>query len=129
HEASAYQTRYTRLMRALLATILLATFAHAAPQAAPESDPILSPDGKMAVYDFQEPGADSHLHLVLLDLSGRELRRIDRIILDEFDSVCSRGTVEWIDSARVGVVCEYMRWFDVYVVVDAASGNVLHRYR
>jgi len=101
------------------------------PHGAEHAAPVISPDGKMIVYGVMEvvaPERLSPLHLVFLDWSGRELRRIDTVPTDELGGTCGYGSIEWIDSARLGVECEYNPSVANYVILDVGSGRVLKQY-
>src|SRR5579883_2232818 len=153
-----HQTRYTRLMRALLAALLFATLLHAAeypkaflndqqiwlqldadhpplqashsPGGSFHSGPIISPDGNTIAYGVREPTDPQHmtpLRLVFIDWSGRELRRFEKVPIDEYGA-CGYAGIEWIDSIRLGVECEYNPSVEYYVILDSASGKVLNQY-
>jgi hypothetical protein len=93
--------------------------------------PAISPDGRTIVYGLRkliDPDHLSPLHIVFLDWSGQELRRIDKVPTDELESPCGYGSIEWIDSARLGVKCEYNPSAENYVILDVGSGKVLKQY-
>jgi hypothetical protein len=101
------------------------------PHGAEHAAPVISPDGKTIVYGVMEivaPERLSPLHLVFLDWSGRELRRIDKVPTDELGGTCGYGEIEWIDSTRLGIACEYNPSLEDYVVLDAVSGKMLQEY-
>jgi hypothetical protein len=101
--------------------------AHGAEHAAP----VISPDGKTIVYGVMEPVTPEHLsplHIVFLDWSGRELRRIDKVPTGELGGACGYGQIEWVDPTRLGITCEENPSLESYVVLDATSGKVLQRY-
>lgn len=99
------------------------------PGGAEHAAPVISPDGKTIVYGVRELVAErpSPLHIVFLDWSGSEVRRFNEVPIRDFDT-CGYGSVEWIDSSRIGVACEFNPSLEFYMVLDAVSGKVLQTF-
>jgi hypothetical protein len=96
------------------------------PRGADHSAPVISPDGKLVVFGLREPVAPdglSPLHIVVIDWSGKEVRRFSEVPIKDLDT-CGYGAVEWIDNSRIGVACEFNPSLEFYMVLDAVSGKV-----
>jgi hypothetical protein len=92
--------------------------------------PVISPEGRLIAYGLREPvGPDqlSPLHVVLLDWSGKQIRRFNEVPIEDLES-CGYGRIEWIDNSRIGVTCEFNPSLEFYVVLDAATGKVLQTF-
>jgi hypothetical protein len=101
------------------------------PRGAEHETPVMSPDGKTIAYGVRELVAAqqlSPLHIVFLDWTGQELRRIDQVPIGEFGDACGYGAIEWIDATRLGIACESNPSLEDYLILDAVSGKVLQQY-
>jgi hypothetical protein len=91
-----------------------------------KSDPQASPNGKFIVYGAQESLGEnrlSPLSVMILDLSGKEIRGFREVPMKKLGDICRQGSVGWVDDDRVGVECEYNPSGEDYVVLDAVSGK------
>lgn len=92
-----------------------------------KSQPRISPNGELIVYDVRESLGTNllgPLNIVFLEWSGPEVRRIKEVPMNKLGSVCGYGEIEWIDDDHVGVACEYGPSGEDYLVLNAVTGDV-----